>query len=359
MRDETTQPIRPEVRALDAYRLPMPPHTVKLNQNESPFELPETLKSDILDRLQRVPWSRYPQSADDDLAAALRDALDLPAAIGILTGNGSNELIQALFVSTLGASASLVVPVPTFPLYRQIASILGCSVVESPLEPDMSYDAERLLESVQKARATVVVLVRPNNPTGTVISAEDLRRFLVRTDALVVVDEAYHEFADDTVLPLLPDHENLVILRTFSKALRCAGLRIGYLAAHKAVTDQVGKVLLPYNLGIVGREAGLLILKHRADLRAGILTIRKQREAMTDALRRIRGISPFASQANFVCFRTERPPRLLFRELLAQGILVRDVSGYPMLSECLRVTVGTEEENLAFIAELKRIMEGR
>lgn len=357
MVDRSLSQIRPQVRALTGYHVAVPPHTIKLNQNESSLELPAAIKDAILKRLRLLPWSRYSGHTTSELHAALRKALSLPTEVGVVTGNGSNELIQALLLAVLEKDTKIVLPVPTFLLYRQIATILGAMVVEVPLRADLTCDVERLMEAVERAQAKAVVLARPNNPTGTVMSVQGVERLLGSTECLVVVDEAYHEFAADTVLSLLPGYDNLVVLRTFSKALRSAGLRIGYLVAQASLAEQIAKVLPPFNMGIMSSEAALEILAHRELLRPGIEETISQRSWLFGELQRIDGITPFPSQANFVCFRTTKQPRLVFDRLLEQGILVRDVSGYPMLAECLRVTVGSPEENRAFVTALRAIME--
>jgi histidinol-phosphate aminotransferase len=348
--------IRPEVRARQAYHVATPPHRIKLNQNESAIELPDTIKEEILERLRVVPWSRYPQMSSE-LAAALRDALNLPKSVELLTGNGSNELMQALLVAVLEPGAEIVIPVPTFLLYQQFATILGASVLNVPLKANLTYDGERIREALEGTNARVVVLARPNNPTGTSMSIDAIECLLRETDALVVIDEAYAEFADDTVLELLSEHDNLVVLRTFSKALRSAGLRIGYLMSNASLTQQVAKVVPPFNTSIVSHEAALSIVRGRELLQLEIDATVAQRTWLMTALERIPGITPVPSQANFICFHTEIRPRLVFERLLDAGILVRDVSSYPLLSDCLRVSVGTPEENREFVASLNRIME--
>ncbi len=359
MDDRVLDLIRLEVRALESYRVGTPPHRIKLNQNESSIELPDPIKEEIVERLRAVPWSRYPQQARPELGALLREVLDLPKEIEVVTGNGSNELIQALFVAILAPGEKIVVPVPTFLLYQQFAAILGAKVIDVLLGVDLGYDAERIMEAIGRTEAKAVVFARPNNPTGTSIPIEAVERLLENADALVVVDEAYGEFADDTVLTLLPEHANLVVLRTFSKAFRSAGLRIGYLLAHSVLTEQIVKVLPPFNTSIVSYEAALSILRHRALLRSGLERTIVERDRMVEALDGIRGITPVPSEANFICFRTEEPPRSVFDRLLDRGILVRDISGYPMLADCLRVSVGTSDENRAFVTALEEIMEER
>jgi len=357
MHNNVLKMLKPEVLALDGYHVATPPHTIKLNQNESPWDLPDAIKEAVIERLRSATWSRYPGQVPERLHAALKQALTLPPDIDILVGNGSNELIQTLFMAVAERDSSVVIPVPTFALYRLIATALGANVVEVPLNEDLTFDTERILEAATGSGAELIVLCRPNNPTGTAIPLDGVARLARETDALVVVDEAYHDFAADTVLPLLVENDNLVVLRTFSKAFRAAGLRIGYLLGHAALVRQFAKVMLPFNVSIATEEAALAILENRALLKQGIRTTIEGRNALFRELATIRGITPFASQTNFVCFRTALAAQTLFDALLQRGILVRNVSHYPMLSDCLRVSVGTNEENRTFVNALRTIME--
>jgi histidinol-phosphate aminotransferase len=357
MDDDVLKLIKPEVLALDGYHVAIPPHAIKLNQNESPWDLPDAIKEAFLERMQAATWSRYPSQVPEELHTELREVLKLPPEIDVLVGNGSNELIQTLLMAAVERGTNVVVPVPTFALYRLVATVLGSKVVEVPLNEDLTFDTERILEAATRSSAKVVVLCRPNNPTGTVMSLNGIRRLASETNALVVVDEAYHDFADDNALSLLFDHENLVILRTFSKALRAAGLRIGYLLGHAPLVAEVGKALVPFNVSLAAREAALAILRNRELLGEGIQAIVEGREALFQQLAATKGITPVPSQANFICFRAKVPAQALFEALLKRGILVRNVSHYPLLSDCLRVSVGTDEENRAFMNALKAIME--
>jgi len=347
--------IRSEVRSLQEYHVAAPPSRIKLNQNESSVELPNEVREEILDRLRAMPWSRYPQT-QAKLTTALRDALELPDGTELLVGNGSNELIQALLVAVLEPGVNIVIPEPTFLLYQQFAAILGASVIKVPLDPDLTCNGDRILEAVEAENARVVVLARPNNPTGICMPIAAIDRLLGRTNALVVIDEAYAEFADDTVLGLLSEHDNLIVLRTFSKAMRSAGLRIGYLMASACLTNQVAKVVPPFNTGVVSLEIAQVIIERREVLQPGIDATLAQRTWLMSALEPLPGITPIPSQANFICFHTEMQPRRVFERLLDAGILVRDVSGYPLLGDCLRVSVGTAEENREFVTELNRIL---
>jgi len=351
--------IRPEVRAIAAYRVAIPPHRIKLNQNESAVELPDPIKAEILERMRTIPWARYPQQGATALSEALGASLALPEDAGVITGNGSNELIQALLTAILEPGASIAIPVPTFPLYRQFAEILGATVVDVPLEPDLTYEADRIMDAVDRTEVRAVVFARPNNPTGTAVPIGIIERILARTDTLVIVDEAYVEFAADSAIGLLAAHKRLVVLRTFSKALRGAGLRIGYMAATAGLVEEVRKVVPPFNTSVFDREAALAIVRNLDLLRPGIEETIAERDRIVEELDRIRGISPIPSEANFVCFRTDVLPRALFDRLLERGILVRDVSGYPLLGSFLRVSVGTPAENRTFVTALRKIMEER
>ncbi len=357
MDNDVLKLIKPEVLALEGYSVPIPPHAIKLNQNESPWDLPDAIKEAFLKRLRSATWSRYPSQVPKQLHAELRKTLKLPPEIDVLVGNGSNELIQTLLMATVERGTSVVIPVPTFALYRLIATVLGSNVVDVPLREDLTFGTERILEAATRSSAKVIVLCRPNNPTGTAIPLDGVKRLASGTNALVVVDEAYHDFANDNVLPLLFDHENLVILRTFSKALRAAGLRIGYLIGHAPLVTQVGKAMVPFNVSLMAREAALAILRNRELLIEGNQTIIEGREVLFQELAAMEGITPVPSQANFICFRAKVPAQVLFDALLERGILVRNVSHYPMLSDCLRVSVGTNEENRAFMNALKASME--
>jgi len=359
MADRATDRIRPAVRGIAAYRVAIPPHRIKLNQNESPIELPAALKAEILERLRGIPWARYPEQQETALPAALKASLALPEGIDVITGNGSNELIQALLTAILEPCASIVIPASTFSLYRQFAAILGAKIVAVPLEADLAIDPDRLAAAARDAGAQAIVFARPNNPTGTAIPVDGVERLLARTSSLVIVDEAYVEFAHDSVVDLLGVHDRLIVLRTFSKALRCAGLRIGYMAAAAELVAEVRKVVPPFNTSILDRETAAAIVRNLELLRPGIEATIAERERMVGALDGIDGVAPIPSEANFICFRTDVPPRVVFDRLLERGILVRDVSGYPLLSDFLRVSIGTPEENGAFLAALREIMEDR
>jgi histidinol-phosphate aminotransferase len=274
----------------------------------------------------------------------------------LLTGNGSNELIQAVLMVTVGAGRRVLISEPTFALYRQITTILGGEVVSVPMASDLRYDVDAIRAAIDETQPDVTIICSPNNPTGCSISDVDLASLLEVTDGLVVVDEAYHEFAEHSVAPLLNDHENLIVLRTFSKAMAMAGLRIGYLLAAPSLAQEISKAVLPYNLNVISETAAeVAVVEYEAELRPLVRTIIEERESLFRELGRIDGLEPAPSRANFMVVRSAIEPRKVFDELLQRGILIRDVSGYPMLDDYFRVSVGTPEENHLLCAALREI----
>ncbi len=347
--------IKPRVRELKAYMLSPDRASVKINQNENPWDAPEALKRETLRRMSERAWSRYP----DFVPASLHEKLAAFAGWtpdGVVAGNGSNELIQATLMVTVGEGKRVLISEPTFALYRQVATVLGGEVLSVPLSGELQFDAAALRAAIEREAPDVVILCSPNNPTGCRIDEADLEALLEASGALVVVDEAYFEFSGRTVAPLLARHENLAVFRTFSKAMGMAALRVGYLLASAALAREVGKAVLPYNLNAFSQTAAEVAVEmYEESLRPTVRRIVEERERLYEALRNIEGLAPVASHANFMVVRSSIEPRAVFRELLARDILVRDVSGYPMLKDFFRVSVGAPEENDKLIAALAEI----
>jgi histidinol-phosphate aminotransferase len=347
--------IKPEVRRLSAYTLKHVAAEVKLDQNENPYELPQAIKDEVMRRVSARSWGRYPEFVPGSIIRALSKFANWPEA-GILTGNGSNELILSGLSVILGPGKSVAIPEPTFTLYKLLSSVYQANVVTVPLRPaDFSYDVDALIRAA--ATADVTVICSPNNPTGSLLDLKDLKRILEATNGIVFLDEAYHEFSRQTAAVLLPEHRNLVVLRTFSKAMSMAGLRFGYLMADPEIAREIHKAKLPYNVNIVTLTAIELILAQPDVMLEAINQLIAERARVLGELQRRPGLEVFESHANFLLIRTPMDARTLFDGLYAQGVLVRDVSGYPMLSRSLRVSIGRPEENDRFLQALDRAID--
>jgi histidinol-phosphate aminotransferase len=344
--------IKPAVRAVAAYTLVGREAPVKINQNENPYDLPEALKKRVLEQALSRSWSRYPPFDPQDLLEKLA-AFSGWRADGILTGNGSNELIEALLLVTVGPGTRVVIPEPTFTLYALLTKILGGENVRVRLDADLQYDVDAILEARRAVQAPVTVVCSPNNPTGSGLTLDDVRRLCRDGDGLVVIDEAYHEFAATSVVPLLAEHANLVVLRTFSKAMGMAGLRVGYLLARPALVREIDKARLPYNINFISQLAAMAAIDAYGELEGRVAELSRLREDLQNVLVGMPGVKAYPSEANFILIElAEASPQAVFDALYRRGVLVRDVTSYPMLSRCLRVTVGTKKENEAFLHAL-------
>jgi histidinol-phosphate aminotransferase len=352
--------IKPEVRAQQAYTLNAPPSAPrKLNQNESPFDVPDGLKDAVLAAARGAPWNRYPPYTPADLLERLARRHGWTAD-GVLVGNGSNELIQATLAVTVGQGTPVVTPVPTFTLYGLLVSVYGGRHVGVPLTPDFELDVAAVIRAVIDARAPVVVINSPNNPTGTPLPEGAVERLLAETEALIVLDEAYQDFGGPTAVPLLARAPRLVVLRTFSKAMSLAGLRFGYALAHPAVAAEIAKAKLPYNVNRLTLAAAHAALDAGPLLEERTRAVRESRDRLFERLRALPGLRVFPSAANFVLVRcVARPGSEVFRRLVEEhGVLVRDVSrGGPGLENCLRITAGTREDVEAVVAALGAILK--
>ncbi len=346
--------LKPAVRAISAYTLAPYRASIKLNQNENPFDMPDEIKQEVERRLANRVWSRYP---DFDPASLIQRLAAFAGWTpeGTLAGNGSNELIQATLMVTVSPGARVVICEPTFTLYQQVVTVLGGEVLRVPLTAEFQFDIEAI--HAVRDRADVIILCSPNNPTGCRAPDEDVTRIAGDFNGLVVVDEAYHEFSSHSAVPLLAELKNLVVLRTFSKAMSMAGLRVGYLLSSPELRREIHKATLPYNLNCFSATAAEVACERYDLLKPRIDLIVSERERLLNAMRSVPGVEPVASLANFMIAKTAVPPQTMFKELLARDILVRDVSRYPMLEDYFRVSVGSPEENDRFVGALEEVLD--
>lgn len=351
----TLDHIKPPVRALKAYTLAPDRASVKLNQNENPWDASEAVRRETLARFSRRAWSRYPDFVPTSLCEKLAEFAGWTPD-GVVAGNGSNELIQALLMVTIGEGKRVLISEPTFALYRQVATVLGGEVLSVPLNDALSFDVPALLKTIQAEQPDVTVICSPNNPTGCRIEDSGLVKILETARGLVAVDEAYFEFAGETVAPLLKTHTNLAVFRTFSKAMALAALRVGYLLAAPELAREVSKAVLPYNLNAFSQTAAEVSVElYEAEILPTIRAINAERERLYEELRRVNGLAPVASRANFMVVRSSIELRRVYEELLRRDILIRDVSRYPLLENYFRVSVGTPAENERLLAALREL----
>ncbi|PSQ77129.1 MAG: histidinol-phosphate transaminase [Bacteroidetes bacterium QH_6_63_17] len=353
--DSVLAQIRPAVRDRSEYVVDAPSGIdVKINQNESPFDLPDALKEELLSAFEQVEFNRYPTEQPDRLRHALAeyDGVDPES---IIVGNGSNEITYTFGLALLDPGAPVVLPRPMFSLYDKVARLYDADLTSIPPREDFSFDTEALLEAVVETEAAMTVLTTPNNPTGLAMTVEEIERIVTASPGFVVVDEAYVEFnPEGTVVDLLDHHPNLIILRTLSKGFGLAGMRLGYLMAHPDVVRELMKARLPFMVDRFAEQTALAVLQHPSLIDERIRRIQSSVDDITEALQAMDGVEAVPSQANFVIFTTPVPADTLQDRLTDQGVLVRNMGGYPELEGYLRVSAGTEAENNAFLGALER-----
>lgn len=347
---------REEIVQLSEYSLKVFPSRIKLNQNENPYELPSTIKQQIIERLAAAEWSRYPafipQKQIEQVARFVGWKAD-----GVLIGNGSNELLQLLLTCLLERGKSVVISQPTFTLYKLLARSLGATVSEVPMQMPFAFDVQRIIDTANDTKASLIILCSPNNPTGTLLTREEVRRIIESTQAVVALDEAYVQFARETQTSLLNECERLVIFQTFSKAMGAAGLRFGYLLAQPSIAKNLNKVKLPYNVNIFTLIAAEVLMENQETLRIAVDKLIAERERLHREMRKFGRLIVYPSSANFLLFESlQKSPQEIFDFLLKKGILIRNVSSYPMLERGLRVSIGTPEQNNEFLVALQEVL---
>jgi len=346
--------IRQEVLDLKGYSLASYPDTTKLNQNEIPVDVPGELKAKVLEKLIRIRWNRYPLSQPFALREKLSQILSWPAE-GILITNGSNVLIQSIFLAAAVKERVLTVD-PTFSLYEIEGRAFGNEVVQIPLEENFSFPVEAILQSIAESPPQLVIFPNPNAPTGNLFPKEEILSVIQAAPCLVVVDEAYYQFADFNLLEELHDKKNLVLLRTFSKAWGMGGIRIGYALGAPEVISEVAKVTVPYCVGCLSEVVAEAVLDHPEIVEKRLVEIKIERARVYQSLASLEGVKAYTSQANFVLFEV-KDSRRVFEGLIQEGVLIRDVSNHPSLPNMLRVTIGTSEENEKFLRAVEKVVK--
>lgn len=354
MNSRIQQWVRPEVQALKAYHVPPAAGLIKLDAMENPYTWPAPVIDEWLEALRNVSLNRYPDPGAASLKEQLRVTFAIPAASDVLLGNGSDELIQMILMAVAGPGRVVLAPEPTFSMYKIISTSVGLDYRGVPLKGDFSLDVPATLKAIDELQPAVVFVAYPSNPTGNLFAREDIRAIVEAAPGIVVVDEAYSAFCDDTFFDLLPRYPQLLILRTVSK-LGLAGLRLGFLVGGGDWLHEFDKIRLPYNINVLTQASAEFALRHYPVLLDQTQRIRAERERLAAALKTLSGVEPFPSQANFILFRVA-PGRAgeLFQRLKDQRVLIKSMHGsHSALHDCLRVTVGTPAENQAFLTALE------
>lgn len=349
------QIIRPEILALSAYHVPPASGMVKLDAMENPYTLPPELRDEIAGLAASAPVNRYPDASAVALKAALREALAIPDGMDIMLGNGSDEIIQIIALAFARPGAILMSVEPAFVMFRMIATFTGMGYAGVPLRADFSLDVDAVLAAIAQHQPAVIFIAYPNNPTGNLFDADAVSRIIEAAPGIVVVDEAYHAFADASFMDKLVQYPNLLLMRTLSK-LGLAGLRLGLLIGRPEWLSQLEKLRLPYNVGIFTQLIAEKVLQYPDILLQQAEAIKTERTMMSKRLGALDGVEVFPTNANFILFRVIQGHKAgeVFQELKKRGILIKNLDGsHPLLKNCLRVTVGTPAENAQFLEALR------
>ncbi len=344
------QLVRKEVVELKSYPESGPACTIKMDANENEWGLPEDIRAAIARGMKDFPFQRYPDSDSTKLRKLLCDYTRVPGK-NLMVGNGSDELINYVVNIFIGPGDKTVIPQPTFSMYGFFVSLAGGVVAELDTHAGFNIDIHQITETASREKAKIVFLCNPNNPTGTVLSPGQIKEVIEESPGIVVVDEAYYEFYGRTVIDWIQRYDNLIVLRTLSKAMAIGGLRVGYLAAGDRIMEYLSRVKVPYNVGSFSQNAACIVLENRESIDKWLDTFIKAREDFINSLSCIEVITVFPTQGNFVLLRMKEAHRV-WSKLLERGILTRKF-GRGVLEDCLRVTVCPPGQNRVFIRELK------
>ena len=346
----------PWVRELVPYKIVDAGGLIKLDVMENPYSIPVELRESWNDLLSGVEPNRYPDPAASELKQSLLNSHDLPETIQAALGNGSDELIHLLCLAfARGGGACVLCPEPTFVVYSNAARAVGMKFLGVPLdESDFALDLDVTIAAIKKHEPALVFIASPNNPTANRLDENTLEAICEFAPGLVVLDEAYYRFSGHTRVAEIQSIENLVVMQTLSK-IGLAGIRVGVLFGAEPWIDLIERLRMPYNISALSQAAGKFAIEHESAFQTQISAIIEQREVLYDGLRRLDGITVWPSATNFILFRAPRERGTsTFESLKQQGILIKNLSdSHPLLADCLRVTVGTAEENQAFLSALR------
>lgn len=345
-----------EIRDISPYSVPRFDCKIRLDGNESPFSLPRQVQDKVDRVVKEIDINRYPDSEAERLIEIISRVCDFPKE-GILLGNGSDELIGMLittFTSGTSGTGRILCPSPTFSMYKLTGLAMGAEIIEVPLDEKFDIDLDATISMIENNDPDLIFLASPNNPTGNMYSASKIAEIVSVAKGIVVVDEAYSDFSGYTFLPLVKECENLVILRTLSK-VGFAGLRIGMLLARENLVSEINKVRYPYNINSLSQAVAEVVLENHEFVTENIQLIIRERDRIYKALSVLEGIDANPSDANFIFFRANDADAV-FSELVERDILIRNFNRPGRLQNCMRVTIGTPQENDSFLSALSEIL---
>jgi histidinol-phosphate aminotransferase len=345
--------IRRDVLSMTSYPVADAAGFVKLDAMENPYTLPEPLAAALGEHLAGVALNRYPAPRPGALIEKIKRVMHVPASADVLLGNGSDEIISMIAMACAKPGAKVLAPVPGFVMYQMSTQFAQLEFVGVPYRADLTLDTEAMLAAIAEHRPAVIYLAYPNNPTGTLYPDADMERIIAAaTASLVVIDEAYQPFAQKSWIGRALDYDNVVVMRTVSK-LGLAGIRLGYLVGAPVWLSEFDKVRPPYNVNVLTQATAEFLLDHVDVLDAQAGEVRAERETLAEAVARLPGATVFPSAGNFLLVRVP-DANAAFEALLNARILIKNVSRiHPLLANCLRLTVGTSEENAQMLAALE------
>ncbi|MGH8704446.1 MAG: histidinol-phosphate transaminase [Burkholderiales bacterium] len=352
--------IRPEILAMQAYHVADATGLVKLDLMESPYGLPEDLAAEIGRIVSQLSLNRYPVPTAHRLRALIREVMRVPAGCDVLLGNGSDECIQYVTATIAREGAVVMAPSPSFAMFSMHAFFFRVRFVGVSLRDDFTLDTEAFLAAMAKERPSLVWIAYPNNPTGNAFPEADIERIIRAAPGLVVIDEAYQPFAGTTFMPRLAQFENMVLMRTVSK-IGMAGLRLGYVCARPEWIEAFNKARSPFNVNVVTEAVAIKLLENKNVLDTQAARVLAERERVRPELERLPRLTVYPSVANFFLARVagaKGSGTRVFERLKAQGVLVKDFSGgHPQLENCLRLTVGTPDENRILLTAMREALQ--
>jgi len=348
--------LRADVQGMHGYAVQPSAGFVKVDTMENPFRLPPELRRALGERLAEVALNRYPAERGDVLRAELAKHANMPEGCDIMLGNGSDELISLLTLAADVPGNVVIAPLPGFVMYEMSAKLQGLKFVGVPLTPAFQLDRPAMLAAVREHQPALLYIAYPNNPTANLWDDSVVDAIIEAAPGLVVIDEAYQPFAARDSLERLRRHEHVVLMRTMSK-FGLAGVRIGYMMGRKALIAEVDKLRPPFNISVLNCEAALFALEHVDEYAKQAATIRAEREKLASGIAALPGVHAFPSEANMILARVPDAKRV-FEGMRARGVLIKNVSGlHPLLANCIRITIGTPDENPLTLAALRGALE--